>query len=72
MGAVGANVLRRYEDGILGPTLLWTQATGEFPCGTVVDVVNRDSEKPSCTGVHKRLNVAPAGTPADATHCPLP
>ena len=71
MGAVGANVLRRYEDGILGPTLLWTP-TGEFPCGTVIDVVNRDADRPSCTGVHKRLHVAPAGTMADANHCPLP
>lgn len=67
MGDVGANVVYRYEDGILDKTMrLWDAATGEFPCGDVV------IDNQTCKTVHKRLNMAPVGTTATATACPLP
>jgi hypothetical protein len=59
---VGANVLHRYEGGVLMPNLpLWTPG---FPCGDLVGGVN-DDPATSCNGVHTRLHVATAD-------CPLP
>jgi hypothetical protein len=61
---IGANILYRYEDGVLGTELLWDAATGAFPCGAVVEGINGDPAD-SCIGVHTRLHVATPG-------CPLP
>jgi hypothetical protein len=61
---VGANILYRYVDGVLGTEALWDPATGTFPCGAVVEGVNDDPAN-SCIGVHERLHVGTAG-------CPLP
>jgi len=64
---IGANVIYRYEDGLLTNEKLWDQTTGQFPCGAVVDGVNDDLNFPdsSCINVHKRLNVGVNG-------CPIP
>jgi hypothetical protein len=70
---VGASVVNRYENGTLTTTPLWL-ADGSFPCsGAVVNGFNDEAGgKTSCIGVHKRLHVAPAGTPRDPMRCPLP
>src|SRR5262249_25968553 len=68
--AVGADILDRYEDGVLTSMPLWA-ASAAFPCGAAITEVNGDTMQ-SCVNVHKRLNIAPTGTTADATHCPLP
>jgi hypothetical protein len=60
---VGANVLARYEGGLLTTKPLWDPTTGAFPCGALIDV--NDDPATSCIGVHTRLHVA-------ATDCPLP
>jgi hypothetical protein len=61
---IGANVLYRYENGVLGDVPLWDPDTGAFPCGAVVEGVN-DDPSISCVGLHERLHVATDG-------CPLP
>jgi hypothetical protein len=53
---IGANVLYRYQDGVLTNTPLWDPTTGRFPCGAQVAGVN-DIAGSSCFDVHKRLNV---------------
>ncbi|MEZ4272836.1 MAG: sugar-binding protein, partial [Myxococcota bacterium] len=53
---IGANVLYRYEDGVLTKEPLWNPTTGEFPCGAQIQGVN-DTAGSSCFDVHKRLNV---------------
>lgn len=63
-GDVGANVIRRYRDGVLTGELLWDAASGAFPCGAVVPGINDDPSQ-SCSGVHERLRVGSDG-------CPLP
>jgi len=55
-GDIGANVLRRYRDGVLTSERLWDGSTGAFPCGAIVAGVN-DNAARACSGVHKRLNV---------------
>ena len=64
---IGANVVYRYEDGILTDKKLWDQSTGQFPCGATVTGINDNSKFPgsSCVNVHKRLNVGVNG-------CPIP
>jgi hypothetical protein len=61
---IGANVLYRYENGVLTNKPLWDPTTGKFPCGATVAGVN-DRAGSSCFDVHKRLNVHTNG-------CPLP
>lgn len=61
---IGANILYRFEGGVLGREPLWDPRTRAFPCGAVVPDIN-DEPTSSCQGVHERLNV---GTPG----CPLP
>jgi hypothetical protein len=61
---IGANIVYRYEDGILTDQKLWDQTTGQFPCGAVVSGVN-DIAGSSCFDVNKRLNVGVNG-------CPIP
>jgi len=61
---IGANVVRRYEDGRLTSVRLWHPVTGRFPCGAVVEGVN-DDPATSCIGVHERLAVGTDG-------CPIP
>src|SRR5262249_9080577 len=37
---IGANILHRYENGVLTGVPLWDPDTGEFPCGAVVEGIN--------------------------------
>lgn len=53
---LGANILYRYEQGVLTTRPLWDPVTGQFPCGAVVRGVN-DLPGQSCRDVHQRLNV---------------
>jgi hypothetical protein len=53
---IGANILYRYEDGILTGQPLWDAGTGAFPCGAIVPRLN-DVPGSSCFDVHERLNV---------------
>jgi len=53
---IGANILSRYQDGVLTSTPLWDPTTSRFPCGAQVAGVN-DNPGSSCFDVHKRLNV---------------
>jgi hypothetical protein len=61
---VGANVLYRYQDGVLTTTQLWDPATGEFPHGPVIPGVN-DVAGQNVFDVQRRLNV-------NANGCQLP
>jgi hypothetical protein len=63
-GDVGANVVRRYQDGTLTSQPLWEPGSGAFPCGAIVAGINDDPSQ-SCSGVHERLHVGSQG-------CPLP
>ena len=69
---IGANILYRYQDGVLTNQPLWVTdpATGRYPfCGAVVPGVN-DIAGTSCQDVHTRMNVNmngcsfPAGYPS--------
>ena len=57
---IGANIVFRYENGVLTNKKLWDATTGKFPCGAAVpgltDVVGK-----SCTDVNERLNVGVKG-----------
>ena len=53
---IGANILYKYENGVLTTQQLWNATTGEFPCGAIVPGIN-DRAGDSCFDVHKRLNV---------------
>ena len=53
---IGANILKRYEEGVLTNQSLWDPDTGAFPCGAIVSGLN-DVSSSSCFDVHKRLNV---------------
>jgi hypothetical protein len=53
---IGANVLYRYEKGVLTSQPLWNPSTGEFPGGAIVSGVN-DIAGSSRFDVHTRLNV---------------
>jgi len=57
---IGANIVYRYENGVLTNTLLWNPTTGSFPCGAIVAGLN-DSPGASCFDVNKRLNVNAGG-----------
>ncbi len=61
---IGANVLYRYESGVLTDTPLWDPNTGAFDCGEPVSGLSDDPTR-SCSGVHTRLNV-------NANGCSLP
>jgi hypothetical protein len=61
---IGANVLYRYQNGVLTSQPLWDPQTGRFPCGATIPGVN-DIVGSSCFDVHKRLNV-------NANGCSLP
>jgi hypothetical protein len=53
---IGANILYRYENGILTFIPLWDPTTGAFPCGVIVPGIN-DLPGFSCFDVNQRLNV---------------
>jgi len=53
---IGANILYRYENGVLTNQPLWNPSTGEFTGGAIVPGVN-DIAGLSRFDVHKRLNV---------------
>ena len=59
---IGANVLYRYQDGVLTNQPLWDPVTGRFPCGAIVPGIN-DVPGQSCVDVHQRLNVNTNGCP---------
>jgi hypothetical protein len=59
---IGANVLYRYQDGVLTNIPLWDPSTGKFPCGRVIAGLN-DIQESSCFDVHQRLNVNTNGCP---------
>jgi hypothetical protein len=59
---VGANILYRYQEGVLTTTPLWDLSTGEYPHGAIVPGVN-DIAGSSAFDVHKRLNVNTNGCP---------
>ena len=59
---IGANVLYRYQDGVLTTQPLWDPVTGRFPCGALVPGLN-DVPGQSCFDVHQRLNVNTNGCP---------
>jgi hypothetical protein len=52
---IGANIVYRYENGVLTRTPLWDPATGAFPCGAVVPDINDGAR--ACRNLHERLNV---------------
>lgn len=68
---IGANVIYRYQDGILTTTKLWDQTTGAFPCGATINnptlgIVTNDAngstiDTTACGNVHKRLLVGVNG-----------
>ena len=53
---IGANILYRYQNGVLTNVPLWNPTTGKFPHGALVAGVN-DVAGISLFDVHKRLNV---------------
>lgn len=53
---IGANILYRYENGVLTREPLWNPSTGEFPHGALVAGLN-DVPGQSLFDVHRRLNV---------------
>lgn len=61
---IGANILYRYQNGVLTNEPLWDRTTGKFPCGALVPGIN-DVAGSSCIDVHARLNV-------NANGCPFP
>ena len=61
---IGANILYRYQDGMLTNEPLWDLVTGAFPCGAIIPDVN-DIPGSSCFDVHERLNV-------NVSSCPYP
>jgi hypothetical protein len=78
---VGANILYRYQNGVLTNVPLWNPTTGEFPHGALVAGLN-DVPGQSLFDVHKRLNVNTNGcsfpanygdgvTDADAPRAPV-
>jgi hypothetical protein len=52
----GANILFRYQNGVLTNVPLWDPVTSQFPCGQTVPGVN-DTAGNSCINVHQRLHV---------------
>ena len=52
---IGANIVYRYENGVLTHTPLWDPTTGAFPCGAVVPGINDGAR--ACRSLHERLNV---------------
>ena len=56
VAGAGANILYRYNNGVLTNVPLWDPTTGEFPHGSIVAGVNDVAGK-SLFDVHKRLNV---------------
>lgn len=57
---IGANVVHRYEEGVLTNEKLWGPAG--FPCGAIVEGVN-DLPGSSCKNLHERLNLGPGKCP---------
>jgi hypothetical protein len=66
---IGANVLDRYENGVLTDVPLWDRATGAFPHGAIVSGVN-DIPGSSAFDVNRRLKVGPDTLPTDYAHPP--
>lgn len=58
----GAEILYRYQNGVLTTVPLWDTVTGEFPHGAIIAGVN-DIAGSSVTDIHTRLNVNTNGCP---------
>lgn len=56
----GAEILYRYEGGVLTTTKLWDSVTGEFPHGVTVSGIT-DADSVGAYNVHTRLNVNTGG-----------
>jgi hypothetical protein len=67
--AVGADIINRYENGVLTATRLWS-VDGSFPCGPVTSLNSNPAT--SCAEIHKRLRITPAGAAPSPSSCPLP
>ncbi len=52
---IGATILNRSEDGTLTAIPLWDAATGQFPCGAIVEGINDSGN--TCSNVHTRLGI---------------
>lgn len=57
---IGANILYRYQSGVLTSVPLWDPVTGEFPHGATVDGINNVAGK-SLFDFHLRVNVNSGG-----------
>lgn len=68
---IGANILYRYQDGVLTNQPLWDATTGKFPCGAIVAGVN-DIAGSSCYDVNQRLNVNANGCTLPTTNVAIP
>ena len=66
---LGANVLYKYEDGILGSDPLWDWDGSFLGCGAIVSGLN-DSAGESCFDVHERLNINTGGCDFPAGYNP--
>lgn len=53
---IGANILYRYENGVLTSVPLWNRTTGEFPRGALVPGLNNIPGQ-SLYDLHTRLNI---------------
>jgi hypothetical protein len=58
---IGARIVSRYHDGVLGTERLWDATTGSFPCGATVAGINDAASPASCVTVHQRLHVGSSG-----------
>lgn len=54
---IGAQILYRYEGGVLTEQPLWNPQSGAFPHGALIDGVNGPHDGEVCCNVHRRLNV---------------
>lgn len=59
---IGANIVYRYQNGILTNVRLWDPTTGAFPQGVLISGINTVAGK-SLFDVHRRLNVNTNGCP---------
>jgi hypothetical protein len=60
---IGANVLYRYQNGVLTTQPLWDATSGAFPCGAIIAGVN-DVAGSSCYDINVRLNINSSTLPS--------
>ena len=64
---IGANILYRYQNGVLTNIPLWNKTTGAFPYGALVSGLNNIAGQ-SLFDVHKRLNINTNGCSYPASY----